>query len=108
MPNRLTRVPATEVPPLHGVASALVPLADAFMVAMVSRPSTGSLRVTWVTPATFWLAAASALIGVAGIAVAALNLAAGWLAVAGLVLCILLVAGAGAVAVVGAAQRRAA
>lgn len=33
----------------------VVPVADAFMVVMISRPSSGSLRHTWVTPATLWL-----------------------------------------------------
>jgi hypothetical protein len=108
MANRFTRVPDGPVPSLPRWARAAVPIADAFMLAMVSRPRSGSLLRTWVTPATLRMCAA--------VVVAAL-LCGGLLAAAagrgdttaiamdaGL---LLLAAGAGAVALVGIAQRRA-
>jgi hypothetical protein len=104
MPNRFTRVPSHPVPELPAVARLLVPLADAFMLVMLSRPATGSLRVTWVTPATLWMGAALAFGGVCG-GVFALVAGGGvaWLVVG----CVLfaLAAGGAAVAVVGAVQR---
>jgi hypothetical protein len=62
MPNRLTRVPDRPVPPLPSLGRALLPLADAVMILLLSRPASGSLRTTWVTPATAALAAAFALL----------------------------------------------
>jgi hypothetical protein len=86
-----------------------IPPADLFMLAMVSRPATGSLRTTWVTPATFQLGLA---VGVASLALAFFALfrglgGAGLLVSAGGVLLLVLGIGAGSVAIVGAAQRRA-
>ena len=52
MPNAFTRVPDRPVPALPRWALALLPVADPFMVLMVSRPPTGTLRTAWVTPAT--------------------------------------------------------
>ena len=106
--NRLTRVPEGPVPPLPGLVRLLVPAADLFMLAMVSRPSTGSLRTTWVTPATLQLGAA---VGVVSLALAALLLyrgvnGGGPLAIAGGLLLLGLGVGAGSVAIVGAAQRQ--
>ena len=105
VPNRLTRVPPGPAPPLPSAVGWLVPIADAFMIAMLSRPATGSLRVTWVTPATYWLSVLTAIGAVAG----ALTVRPGpaWLAVLAMVALIAAAAGAGAVAIVGLAQRRA-
>jgi hypothetical protein len=94
------------VPALPAAGRLIVPLADAFMLLMLSRPSTGSLRQTWVTPSTLWMCAALAVIGAAGGALAiSLGTGVPWL-VAGLVL-IALAAGSAAVATIGAMQRRA-
>jgi len=108
MPNRLTTVPAGTVPPPRRLASALLPFADAFMLVMVSRPATGSLRNTWVTPATLWLALAACAIAAALAVVLATGAAtsAGALAVVGTALCAAYAVGAGAVLVVALDQRR--
>jgi hypothetical protein len=75
------------------------------MLLMLSRPQTGSLRNTWVTPATLWMCAALAVVGAATGALAILaGTGAGWL-LAGVVT-IVLAAGGAAVAIVGAVQRR--
>lgn len=106
MPNRLTRVPDGPVPELPAVVRLVIPLADLFMLAMISRPSTGSLRTTWVTPATLQLSLA---LTAACAVVAAVLVASGaaralpWLAL-GLLL-LLFAAGTAAVAVVGIGQR---
>ena len=108
MPNKFTRIPGGSPPPLPAAAAPLVMLADAFMLLMVSRPATGSLRTTWVTPATFWMGLA---IGVAGGVGGALAIARGTadsrtgLVVAGVAV-LVLAAGSGAVAMIGAIQRR--
>jgi CHASE2 domain-containing sensor protein len=86
----------------------VLPLADLFMGAMLSRPQSGSLRGTWVTPATFLLsvlAAASAAIVLAVCAVAFAR-GGGWAPLAGILVCAALAAGSSAVALVGLAQRR--
>ena len=93
MPNLFTRVPERPVPSLKGLGLLIV-AADAFMVAMISRPATGSLRTTWVTPATLALCAATA----AGAAVAA-----GWVVVRGVSALSALAAAALAAAALGAA-----
>jgi hypothetical protein len=104
LPNVFTRVPDGPVPPLPRWASALLRVADLFMVVMISRPPTGTLRTTWVTPATLQLGAALAVVGVLG---GALLL---WARGPGALLgALLLVFGLGcaSVALVGLAQRRA-
>jgi hypothetical protein len=77
----------------------VIGLADVFMAAMLSRPATGSLRNTWVTPATLWLCL---LVAAAGVGLGTARIAGGspigWLG-------ILIGVAAGAVCVVGAAQR---
>ena len=108
MPNRLTEVPTRAVPPPRRLASALLPFADAFMLVMLSRPATGSLRATWVTPATLWLALAACAMALAlavalGTGAAA---SAGALALAGTALCAAFAVGAGSVLVVALDQRR--
>ena len=83
----------------------MVPLADAFMLAMLSRPSTGSLRTTWVTPAT---TALSILTAVGGLAAALLvHPTQPWLAALALLLFIATTAGATAVALIALAQHQA-
>jgi len=103
MPNVFTRVPDRPVPPLPGWAAALLPVADLFMVLMVSRPPTGTLRTTWVTPGTLQLTTVLALVGlvVGGLLLPRFGLSA--------LLGVLLIAfalGCGSVALVGLAQRR--
>jgi hypothetical protein len=63
--NRLTAIPETPVPRAGALAAAVMPLADGFMRVMLSRPQTGSLRSTWVTPATLWLSLASGALAAA-------------------------------------------
>lgn len=53
--NRLTRVPDGQPPPLPSWAEWVALIADAFMWLMLSRPSTGSLKHTRITPATRWM-----------------------------------------------------
>lgn len=106
MPNVFTRVPERPVPALPRWAQALLPAADLFMVLMVSRPATGTLRTTWVTPATEQLSTALAVValGCGGF------LAAMHASMAGMVLGVALILfglGCAAVALVGLAQRRA-
>lgn len=105
MPNRFTRVPERPVPPLPVVGRALLPLADAFMLAMLSRPASGSLRRTWVTPGTLLLCALVVLVGVPLGVVALARGGTGLRVVAGAVI-IALAAGSAAVLAVGALQRR--
>jgi hypothetical protein len=108
VPNRWTRVPDGQPPPPTGWGAAALPVADLFMRAMLSRPATGSLRATWVTPATLLLCAATA-VGAALVLVAcAVGLArgGGWPAATGTAVCAAIAAGSAAVAAVGLAQRR--
>jgi hypothetical protein len=107
VPNRLTRVPDAPVPELPAAVRLILPLADAFMLAMVSRPATGSLRTTWVTPATLQLSAAAAVISLAlGAFVLYLVTGAGGLPLLlGGLLLVVLGLGSGAVAIVGITQR---
>lgn len=103
MPNRLTRVPVGPVPPPRGLVRLVIPLADLFMLGMISRPPSGSLATTWVTPATLQLCVALTVLGIPiAIALAVLGGLAGLLG--GLVL-LLLALGSAAVAVVGIGQR---
>jgi hypothetical protein len=104
MGNRFTRVPDRAAPSLDGPIGKLVPVADLFMLLMISRPRTGSLRNTWVTPATLVLCVSVFVIGApAGGLLIALGAIASVLV--GIAL-ILVAIGAGAVAAVGTAQRR--
>jgi hypothetical protein len=74
MPNRFTRVPGEPVPDI-GNHRVLLAMADTFMLLMLSRPATGSLARTWVTPSSRWLSAAMA----AGLLVLGVLLVAGGL-----------------------------
>ncbi|HUY97595.1 MAG TPA: hypothetical protein VMW47_08265 [Verrucomicrobiae bacterium] len=104
MPNRLTQVPDRPVPTLARILAPVVRGADLFMLATFSRPPTGSLRRTWVTPATIQLSLM--LSGAALAAGVTMALAVG--GPARLLSCVPLLTGlgAGCVAVVGVAQRR--
>jgi hypothetical protein len=93
------------VPRLPGPVQLLFPVADAFMIAMVSRPATGSLRTTWVTPATRWLSAAAALIAL--VAVVTLHPPQLWLAIIALVGFVSAIVGSAAVALIAFCQNRA-
>ncbi len=108
MANRFTRVPAGPVPPLPRAFGWLVWPADAFMLLMLSRPASGSLRATWVTPATFWLCL---FVMALGMPVGLVAVAGGvgdrrWLRVAAGVVIIMEAVGSAAVAAVGALQRQ--
>lgn len=106
MANRLTRVPDRPVPPLARWVRPAIPAADLFMLVMISRPRSGSLSRTWVTPATLQMCVAVVVTCLlcGGLAASravqgnglAIGLSAGLL---------LLATGAGAVAAVGTAQR---
>jgi len=107
MPNRFTAIPARPVPPPGWLAAATLPLADGFMRVMLSRPAGGSLRTTWVTPATAWLVLATCGVAAALAAVlAARAVSTGAPAVIGATLCAAYAVGAAAVLVVALDQRR--
>ena len=107
MPNRFTAIPARPVPPPGWLAAAALPLADGFMRVMLSRPAGGSLRTTWVTPATAWLVLATCGVAAALAAVlAARAVSTGAPAVIGATLCATYAVGAAAVLVVALDQRR--
>jgi hypothetical protein len=107
--NRLTRVPDGPVPPLPQLVQVFIPPADLFMLAMISRPATGSLRTTWVTPASLQLGVAVAVVSLilGALAVYRGVTGSGLLPLVGGVLFLAIALGAGSVAVVGLAQRRA-
>lgn len=108
MANLLTAVPSQPPPRPAGAANRLVWFADLFMIALVSRPSTGTLRTTWVTPATLALAAASVLAALL-VLIALVAGAGSWpalLVVIGTPLSVAFGFGAGAVVAVGVDQRR--
>jgi hypothetical protein len=48
--------PPGDLPPLDPLQRVLLPVADAFMLLMLSRPPTGTLRTTRVTSASIGLA----------------------------------------------------
>jgi hypothetical protein len=106
VPNAFTRVPAESVPRLPRWCAAVVPVADLFMVLLLSRPASGSLRNTWVTPATLVLSVATGSTSIVCLAVAAAGLGGGWRVVVTLALA-LFAAGSLCVAAVGLAQRMA-
>jgi len=103
-PNILTRVPAEPVPHLPVWCAAVVPAADLFMILLLSRPATGSLRNTWVTPATLVLSVATGLTSIVCLALVIAGLSGGWRVAAALVLAVFAV-GSLCVAAVGLAQR---
>ena len=108
MPNRFTRVPDAPVPPPSALGSAALPVADWFMVAMFSRPPSGTLRTTWVTPSTYWMTLGTC-IGALLLAGLLLSGAIGQIttiSLVGVAICLLFAVGAGSVAIVGWGQRR--
>ena len=104
VPNILTRVPAEPVPRLPVWSAAVVPVADLFMTLLLSRPATGSLRNTWVTPATLVLSVAAGLASIGCLALAVAGLSGG-LRVAVTLALALFAAGSLSLAAVGLAQR---
>jgi hypothetical protein len=107
MSNRFTIVPPEPVPPLGRLASLVMPCADAFMVVLLSRPERGSLRNVWVTPATFWMSFAMALVAGALSAVLWIGInSRSLLGPAAAVILGVLALGAASVALVGGEQRR--
>jgi len=108
MPNRFTRVPDRPVPQPGRLGSAVLPVADLFMLAMFSRPASGTLRTTWVTPSTYWMTVGT-FIGALVLAALLVSGAIGPLttiSITGVVICLLYAMGAGSVAVIGGIQRR--
>jgi hypothetical protein len=108
MPNRFTRVPDSPAPPPGALGSAVLPVADFFMLAMFSKPASGTLRTTWVTPSTYWMTIGTS-IGALVIAVLLLSGLIGritTLSIFGVLICLFFAIGAGAVALVGGGQRR--
>jgi hypothetical protein len=106
MSNRFTRVPDRDAPLLPAGMAPVIAIADCFMVAMLSRPSKGSLRRTWVTPATLLLALATTLGLIVGLWLAIGHLDGALRIAAGIGLLCMAV-GSAAVTAVGIAQRRA-
>jgi len=109
MSNAFTRVPDSPVPPPGRFGSAVIPVADAFMIAMFSKPPSGTLRTTWVTPSTYWMTLATFLgaVVIAGLLLSGVIGSVTTISLVGVLICLLFALGAGSVALVGAAQRRA-
>ena len=103
-PNVLTRVPDEPVPQLPAWCAVVMPPADVFMALLLSRPATGSLRHTWVTPATLALSLATGLASIVFLALAIARLNGDARIAAAVVLAIFAV-GSLCVAAVGLAQR---
>jgi hypothetical protein len=102
-----TRVP-NDAPPLDAWQLRLLPVADRFMALMWSRPGGLSLRTTWVTPATIWLAVVVVIaVGLPGLGAVVYGIANRQILIAvGGLLGAILGAGAATVAVYGIRQRR--
>jgi hypothetical protein len=82
----------------------VVATADLFMALMLSRPGGLSLRNSWVTPATLWLAS---LFAPAALIVAVLLLVrGGWLSLVAAIALVAISLGSAAVVAVGCVQRR--
>jgi hypothetical protein len=99
--------PPEALPPLDPLQRLLLPVADGFMVAMLSRPPSGTLRTTRVTSATIALAVLT--LAVAGTVSVLLVNAAGRLGPLVLVPALPLAAlalGSAALALYGLRQRR--
>jgi len=108
MANLFTRVPDGPAPAPGPLGGAVLPVADLFMVAMFSRPQSGTLRTTWVTPSTYWITIGTC-IGALVIAALLLSGVIGQittLSILGVIICLLFAVGAGSVAIVGWGQRR--
>jgi hypothetical protein len=99
--------PPDQLPPLDRLQRLLLPVADGFMVVMLSRPPTGTLRTTRVTRASIALAVAT--LAISGTLAAALVVAVGRLgplALAAVAPLSALAAGAAALALYGLRQHR--
>jgi hypothetical protein len=108
MANLFTRVPDGPVPKPGPLGAAVLPVADLFMVAMFSKPQSGTLRTTWVTPSTYWMTIGTC-IGALVIAALLLSGVIGpitGISILGVAICLLFAVGAGSVAIVGGGQRR--
>ena len=105
MPNIFTRVPPTPPPDLSVRRKWLIRIADVFMVAMWSRPSTGSFSKTWVTPGTVITTSGVAVMGLVCVVLIAFNGKTLPQLVVGLVI-LAVTLGAAAVGAVGVQQRR--
>jgi hypothetical protein len=105
MPNRFTRVPDRPVPALSRTGRLLLPIADAFMFLMISRPKWGSLGTTWVTPATLGLSAATVIVG-ALLEAVVLQGRTNLLSLLGAAVVAVMVVGSASVAAIGILQRR--
>lgn len=86
----------------------MLPVVDRFMALMWSRPGGLSLRTTWVTPATIWLAIVVVIaVGLPGLGAIGYGIANGQILLAlGGLIAVALGAGAATVAVYGIRQRR--
>jgi hypothetical protein len=106
MANRFTAVPLRPVPELGRRMGPVVAIADLFMSLMISRPNGLSLRDSWVTPATLWLAA---LYAPAALVLAALLVShGGWPSFLAAAALFVTACGSAAVVLLGEVQRRAA
>ena len=107
MPNRLTQVPDVPVPRLPTWMGPVLLAADWFMVMMISRPSEGSLKSVWVTPATIQLCAAldAVTVPVALVVVAGAIESGGWIPILIAAGMLAVALGSMAVLTVGVAQR---
>ena len=95
------------MPPLPWLGRMVLPLADLFMILMASRPRSGSLRTTWVTPATVGLCMVTVVGGVL-LDVLMLQVGVGGRsapALIGAAVVAVLVVGSACVAVIGIVQR---
>jgi hypothetical protein len=108
MANLFTKVPDAPVPPPGPLGSAVLPVADLFMLAMFSKPSSGTLRTTWVTPSTYFMTIGSCIgaLVIAGLLLSGVIGGITTISIVGVVICLLFAVGAGSVAFVGGGQRR--
>ena len=108
MANLFTKVPDAPVPPPGPLGSAVLPVADLFMLAMFSKPSSGTLRTTWVTPSTYFMTIGSCIgaVVIAGLLLSGVIGGITTISIVGVVICLLFAVGAGSVALVGGGQRR--
>ena len=86
----------------------MLPVADFFMLAMFSKPPSGTLRTTWVTPSTYWLTIATCIgaLMIAGLLLSGVIGPITTISIVGVVICLFFAVGAGSVALIGGGQRR--
>ena len=77
------------------------------MLAMFSRPASGTLRTTWVTPSTYFMTIGTSIgaLVIAGLLLSGVIGQITTISLVGVVICLLFAAGAGSVALVGGGQR---